>query len=245
MEQVQRPDFRVVAGQRFLLRTVDDLLAFQGEISDIHGESFPWSGKGYATDGGRTSCQAFRAPRAKLTESHYLACMQTGQHVWFIGFMGAGKSHWAARTADVLGLPLIDLDAALQAATGRTVAALFDELGEAGFRALEAEEVRRVAGLTAPHVIATGGGTPELPGVWPLFETTGRVIWLDVAWPELAARLSSERDTRPLLAGPDWEGRARALWLKRRPVYARALEVWRAPSEAQVQALALRLQSTR
>jgi hypothetical protein len=82
--------------------------------------------------------------------------MQTGQHVWFIGFMGAGKSHWAARTADVLGLPLIDLDGALEAATGRTVAALFDELGEAGFRALEAEEVRRVAGLTAPHVIATG-----------------------------------------------------------------------------------------
>ncbi len=171
--------------------------------------------------------------------------MHTGQHVWFIGFMGAGKSHWATRAATALGRPCVDLDRAIEARTGKTVAELFAERGEAGFRALEAEEVARVAALTEPQVVATGGGTPEIPGIWTLFEASGRVIWLDVGWPELAQRLEAERGTRPLLAGPDWAAAARALWLRRRPIYARALEVWREPSDAQVLALAQRLQSTK
>lgn len=171
--------------------------------------------------------------------------MQSGQHVWFIGFMGAGKSHWAARTARVLGRPFVDVDAEVEAAAGTSVSELFATLGEAGFRALEAEAVQRVAARVDPQVIATGGGTPELPGIWPVLEGAGRVIWLDVEWPVLAKRLEAEREQRPLLSGADWEARARALWLRRRPVYARALEVWRAPSEAEVEALARRIQSTR
>lgn len=171
--------------------------------------------------------------------------MHSGQHVWFIGFMGAGKTHWAARTAQVLGRPFVDLDVEVETAAGRSVAELFAALGEPGFRALEAEAVQRVAARADPQIIATGGGTPELPGVWPVLEGAGRVIWLDVEWPVLAARLAAEREQRPLLSGSDWEARARALWLRRRPVYARALEVWRAPSEADVEALARRLQSTR
>ena len=171
--------------------------------------------------------------------------MQTGRHLWFIGFMGAGKTHWAARAAAVLGRPHLDLDAVLEARMGRTIADAFAALGEDAFRALEFEELRRIAALAEPHVVSTGGGTPELPGAWAVMEAAGRAIWLDVPWSDLATRLSQERDQRPLLSGTDWDARARALWLRRRPVYARALEVWREPSEAQIQALALRLQSTR
>ena len=93
------------------------------------------------------------------------------------GSSGAGKSTLGAELAAGLGLPFQDLDAAVEAAEGRTVAEIFASQGEAAFRALEA---RHLAGLLAePAVIALGGGAWETEAVREAVAASGfQALWL-------------------------------------------------------------------
>jgi shikimate kinase len=78
------------------------------------------------------------------------------------GFMGTGKSTVARIVAARTGLTLVDTDQAIEAAAGKPIPALFAEMGEAGFRRLEAEVIARVA-AGERQVIATGGGVVVRP----------------------------------------------------------------------------------
>ena len=60
------------------------------------------------------------------------------------GFMGCGKSSVGRLVASRLGCAFIDLDEAVEAAQGRSVARIFAEDGEAGFRAAEVAALRNV-----------------------------------------------------------------------------------------------------
>jgi shikimate kinase len=57
--------------------------------------------------------------------------------VVLVGLMGSGKTTVGRRLAARLGLPFVDADEAVEAFSGRTVAELFDERGEDGFRDAE------------------------------------------------------------------------------------------------------------
>jgi 3-dehydroquinate synthetase/shikimate kinase len=81
-----------------------------------------------------------------------------GRHVAVTGFMGAGKSRFAAELAARLARPLVDLDAEIERSAGSSVEDLFAERGEAGFRALEEELACALLGRGEPAVIALGGG---------------------------------------------------------------------------------------
>ncbi|MCH9701173.1 MAG: AAA family ATPase, partial [Actinomycetia bacterium] len=58
-----------------------------------------------------------------------------------VGLPGSGKSTIGRRLAKTLGLGLLDTDAAIEKATGRTIAEIFATDGEAEFRRIEAEVV--------------------------------------------------------------------------------------------------------
>jgi shikimate kinase len=51
-----------------------------------------------------------------------------------IGFMGCGKSYWGKKWADLYGLSFYETDDLTEAAEGKTIAAIFEEAGEAYFR---------------------------------------------------------------------------------------------------------------
>ena len=53
------------------------------------------------------------------------------------GFMGAGKSTTGALLAEKLGWRFLDTDATIEARAGVTIAQLFEQRGEAAFRAFE------------------------------------------------------------------------------------------------------------
>src|SRR5437868_6318834 len=74
------------------------------------------------------------------------------------GPMGVGKSTVARALAEKTGVPLVDVDAALEAAAGKPVAQLFADEGEATFRAREAREIARLLDDGVPRVLALGGG---------------------------------------------------------------------------------------
>jgi len=140
-----------------------------------------------------------------------------------IGMPGSGKSSVGRLVADALGCPLIDLDECIEKAAGKPIPEIFAESGEAGFRKLEAEQLRktlaRYGGQTA--VLSPGGGTVTLPGAPALLREKSLCIWLRASLETLQAHLQGDA-SRPLLSQP---GSLQALLEARESLYAEAAEV--------------------
>jgi shikimate kinase len=118
--------------------------------------------------------------------------------MWLAGMMGSGKTSCGGVAAASLGVPFYDTDAEVTRSFDCTVAELWDQLGEPGFRALESAVVLRLAGESA--IVATGGGAvldSENRGV---MTATGPIVWLQATPEELLERVGSAPG-RPLLDG--------------------------------------------
>jgi shikimate kinase len=142
--------------------------------------------------------------------------------LWLVGMMGAGKSAVGAVLAERLGLPLVDLDRAIERDAGRSIPELFRSEGEAGFRKREREAIEAVAGRRA--VVALGGGAPAQPGALARLVASGTLVYLRARPETLAARVGAD-EARPLLAGLDPAARLakiRGLLAEREACYLRA-----------------------
>lgn len=135
-----------------------------------------------------------------------------------VGLPGSGKSTVGRRLAKVLGLPLLDSDAAIEQTTGRTIADIFATDGEQGFRRIE-EEVIRSALQSHDGVLSLGGGAVTTPGVRAAL-AGHRVIYLEINAAE-GVRRTGGNTVRPLLAGGDRAEKFRALMSERAPLYRR------------------------
>lgn len=141
--------------------------------------------------------------------------------IYLVGFMGSGKTTVGRLLADRLGWGFVDLDVEIEAEQGISIAEIFDRCGEAHFRSLEREAIRkrvRQAQTGTAMVIALGGGAFAQPCNFDLIEHNGVTVWLDcpvaVAWRRVEAD-----SQRPLAR--DQEQFA-TLYEARRPSYARA-----------------------
>lgn len=74
------------------------------------------------------------------------------------GFMATGKSTVGRLVAESEGVPFVDLDALVEQRAGTSVARIFHERGEAAFRELERDELRRLLDAGRSEVVALGGG---------------------------------------------------------------------------------------
>jgi shikimate kinase / 3-dehydroquinate synthase len=103
-----------------------------------------------------------------------------------IGFMGSGKTTAARSAAAALRTEAVDVDVELERSFGRSIDRVFDEEGEAAFRAREEElTVQALARPDAP-VVALGGGAIGSTRVREaLAESDRRVVWMDVT-PDIA-----------------------------------------------------------
>jgi len=127
------------------------------------------------------------------------------RHLFLIGFMGSGKSYQGRRLAEKLGCPFIDLDAFIVTSEGKSIADIFAETGEAGFRVLESNCLHRIAALP-PSVVATGGGTPCFFDNLDWMKRHGTTVYLRTAADVLFERLRGGKTHRPLLRDLDDEG---------------------------------------
>jgi len=125
------------------------------------------------------------------------------RHVVLVGLMGSGKTTVGRRLASHLGRTFVDADAALEEITDRTIAEVFAEDGERGFRAIEADVLEELLEHHEPTVIASGGGV-VLSGEnrRRLQQPNVTTVWLDASPAFLASRVETKAH-RPLLAGGD------------------------------------------
>ena len=137
-------------------------------------------------------------------------------NLYLYGAPGSGKSTFARKLAEAKAMPLVDLDAEIERSEGRKIKEIFAAAGEAAFRRIEKETLRRVASGRG-QVVALGGGALLDPESRSLAETTGRVVFIECPQDELLRRVSRSH-LRPLLAD-DAAGRLERLLCARRDHY--------------------------
>lgn len=117
--------------------------------------------------------------------------------------MGCGKTtigRWAGRKA---GIPFLDLDEWIEEKGGRTIPEIFAQLGEAKFREIENQALKKVLEIEGDLIISCGGGTPCFFDNMDLMNAGGTTIYLQLSADTLVSRLSHAKKERPLLNGPE------------------------------------------
>lgn len=126
--------------------------------------------------------------------------------------MGSGKTTVGRALADRLGHTFLDLDEQITRIEGRTIAEIFDTSGEAVFRKMEREALKRVVAHRSA-VVATGGGVFDDPDNRRVIaDASGWSVFLDTSWSTLLDRLGHQDGQRPLWTSPE---QARALYERR------------------------------
>lgn len=111
--------------------------------------------------------------------------------------MGSGKTTVGRLLANKRNMQFHDIDAIITTRVAGTIAELWQDGGEDGFRAIETTVVEELA-ATDGAVIASGGGAVLQDGNRQAMRRSGTVIWLQAPADALAARLVGTTD-RPLL----------------------------------------------
>ena len=115
-----------------------------------------------------------------------------------IGYMGAGKTTVGKALSQSLGLPFYDLDWYIEERHRRTIAQIFAEKGEKGFRDIERNILHEVAEFE-DVVISCGGGTPCFFDNMKYMNRQAQTVYLKASPDILFRHLKMGKVERPLL----------------------------------------------
>ncbi len=142
------------------------------------------------------------------------------KNIVLIGFMGSGKTSVGKELAKSLNLKFVDLDTMIEAEEKRPISQIFSQDGEAYFRRIEKEMVRKVCpdrGL----VIACGGGVVLDTENMQNLKQHGTLVYLKAS-PEVIFKRTEGYKHRPLLIVSDPKKRIEELLTLREPLYAQS-----------------------
>jgi shikimate kinase len=137
--------------------------------------------------------------------------------------MGCGKSSVGRILATKLGFTFADTDQLIVARAGMEIPEIFAARGEEGFREVEADALRSLAGKDRT-VVATGGGIVMRPGNVEMLRGLGFVVWLRAS-EEIIFERVSRNDRRPLLQTENPRATIARLLALRTPLYESAAHV--------------------
>ncbi len=116
--------------------------------------------------------------------------------VFFVGFMGAGKTSVSRRLARTCRLVSVDMDSFIERQEGKKISDIFKIQGENAFRDLESALLTDLS-LGDPKLISCGGGVVLRSENRQTLKDEGYVVYLEVEADEAASRISNIA-TRPL-----------------------------------------------
>lgn len=120
--------------------------------------------------------------------------------IFFVGFMGCGKTTWGRKLANHLGYEFMDLDQVLEEKVGMTIAEYFLQYGQDAFRLLESSILKDTQ-YPENVVVSTGGGLPCFFDNMEWMSANGQTLYIKLSPKTLAGRLDKGKTTRPLIAG--------------------------------------------
>src|SRR5688500_16237666 len=94
-----------------------------------------------------------------------------------IGYRGTGKTTVARLLAERLGWPWLDADDEIERRAGKSIAEIFADGGEAGFRDLESHVLAEIVHRDR-HVLALGGGAILRAENRAMIKQSSTVVWL-------------------------------------------------------------------
>ena len=137
-----------------------------------------------------------------------------------IGLRGAGKSTIGPVLARRLKTEFVELDKWVEEAAGMSLSEVFATHGEAYYRRLERESIRRVFARSGGCVLAAGGSVVSDSESWELIRRRCFTVWLHATPEEFMKRMRRQGDLRPMQGRPSAMDELRALLARREPLYA-------------------------
>ncbi|MBY4798093.1 shikimate kinase [Collinsella sp. AGMB00827] len=141
-------------------------------------------------------------------------------HIFFVGFLGAGKSTLARNLGQMFKRRYVDVDRMVEQARGMSVSAIFSHEGERSFRRLEKKALASLASKRS-LLVSCGGGIVETPENILLIKKMGYCVYLDGDI-EDSLRQIRRSDTRPDFKSPEHAGN---LLEYRRPLFQKAADL--------------------
>jgi shikimate kinase len=129
------------------------------------------------------------------------AASKQPRRIVLTGFMGSGKSTVGPLLAARLGWNFLDVDDAIEAEAGATIAELFARHGEAPFREREHATIARLAAGDSLVLALGGGAIEEVQTRNLLLGASGTLlVHLEVELATTLARCAGTEHVRPILA---------------------------------------------
>ena len=139
-----------------------------------------------------------------------------------IGLRGAGKSTLGRLAAAELGVPFLELNEEIEAASGVPVNEVFSLYGQDGYRRLERQALERIVATHETLILAVAGGIVSEPDTYNYFLRHYSAIWLKARPEDHMARVRGQGDERPMTGNPDAMTDLRRILSSREVLYSKA-----------------------
>ncbi|WP_311550175.1 shikimate kinase [Prevotella aurantiaca] len=126
------------------------------------------------------------------------------KRIIIIGYMGAGKTTLGRALSKILGFSFYDLDWYIETRMRKSIAQIFEQRGEEGFRTIECNMLHEVAEFENV-IISCGGGTPCFFDNMEYLNQQGETVYLNATTDIICKHLDMSKNVRPLLQGKSSE----------------------------------------
>ena len=151
----------------------------------------------------------------------------TKRSIALIGLRGSGKSTVGRELASLLDGDHPDTDELIVQRGGKSIAAIFAEEGEAGFRAHERRAIEEVTSAP-PRVLSVGGGAVLDPANVASLEAVATLVWLtaepEILWQRICSDPSTA-ESRPALTDRTGVSEMEQLLAERQATYAATAQI--------------------
>lgn len=142
-------------------------------------------------------------------------------NIVLIGYRGTGKSHVGRLVGKRLKMGCVSMDGRIVEKAGIAIPEIVQRYGWPGFRDLESEVARELAGRDN-LVIDTGGGVIERPENIEVLRANGLVVWLKASVAAIVARIQGGTERPALTAGKSFTEEVAEVLARRTPLYQEA-----------------------